>query len=153
MSNSLESIIAAFDRLRQPHLFLWWDKWIPDVSWATYLSGKEGGLSQSITHDEFNYAMKRIEPYKTILFSEQNDLGIYCHQKKVNNRKVSFYYVSHDETIVPIRSNDIDDWKDFLKNNRISHIILGKELRWQAKRQEIHRAIPLGRLLLGLSHL
>jgi len=121
MSNSLQDVVDAFDRLRQPHLFLWWDKWIPDVSWATYLSGKEGGLSQSITHDEFNYAMKRIEPYKTILFSERNDLGIYCHQKKVNNRKVSFYYVSHDETIVPIRSNDIDDWKDFLKNNRISH--------------------------------
>jgi len=39
----------------------------------------------------------------------------------VNNRKVSFYYVSNDETIVPIRSNDIDDWKDFLKDNRIGH--------------------------------
>jgi len=110
MPNLLRDVIDAFYRLRQPHLFLWWDRWVPDVSWAAYLSGKEGGLSHSITHDEFNYAMKWTEPYKTILFSEQNDFGIYCHQKKVNDQKVSFYYVSNDKTIVPIRSNDTDDW-------------------------------------------
>jgi len=62
---------------------MWWDLWIPDEAWATYLSGKEGDLLCPITHDEFNYALKRMQPYQTILYSKsQNDIGVSIRNKK-----------------------------------------------------------------------
>ena len=84
MSNLLQNVVKAFDQLCEPPLFIWWDWWIPDEAWAAYLSNKEDGLSYTITHDEFNYAIKQTQPYQTILFDEkQNDIGIYYHKIKV----------------------------------------------------------------------
>jgi len=87
----IENMVKAFDQLRALPLFIWWDQWIPDKSWAAYLSGKEGILCP-ITHDEFNYALKQTQLYQTILYSDsQNHIGIYYQKQKVKSRMVSFY--------------------------------------------------------------
>jgi len=70
MSNSLQDVVDAFDRLCEAPLLIWWDQWIPHEAWAAYLSNKEGSLSCCIIHDKFNYALKQTQPYKTILLSK-----------------------------------------------------------------------------------
>jgi len=81
--NSLQDIVDALDGHCEPPHFLWGNCWNPYVSWAAYLSEKEGGLSHCIMHNAFDYALKQTEPPKTILFSEsQNKFGIYYHLKK-----------------------------------------------------------------------
>jgi len=120
MTNPLQKIVNEFDWLRQSPSFIWWDQWIPDESWAAYLSNKEGGLSYAIMHDEFNYAIKQTQPYQTILFDEkQNDIGIYYHKIKVKKRMVSFYYISEDKNHVPVRPKDPDEWSKYFDKNCI----------------------------------
>jgi len=120
MSKSLQNVVKAFDRLREPPSFIWWDWWIPDEAWAAYLLNKEGSLSYAITHDEFNYAIKQTQPYQTILFDEkQNNIGVYYHKITVKKRKVSFYYISKDINHVPIRPKDPDEWSKYFDKNCI----------------------------------
>jgi len=37
---------------------------------------------------------------------KKNDFGVYYHNKYVNNRKVSFYYVSKNNDDLPVRPTD-----------------------------------------------
>jgi len=92
MTNPLQKFVNEFDRLCQSPSFIWWDRWIPDESWANYLM-QYGNLNSSITNLDFNKTLQNSEIYRMILsFEAKNDFGIYYHKKFVDKkRKVSFY--------------------------------------------------------------
>jgi len=88
---------------------------------TAYLSNKEGHLS-CIKMNSI-YALKWTKPYKNILFSNsQNDImGIYYNQK-MNDQKVSFYYVSNNNKWSPQKTLHSKEWSAFFLENCISHI-------------------------------
>ena len=51
--------------------------------------------------------------------NKKNDFGVYYHNKYVNDRKVSFYYVSRNNDDSPERPTDRDVWLKYLNENRI----------------------------------
>ena len=106
MTNPLQKIVNEFDRLRQSPLFIWWDRWIPDESWVEYIV-QWGHLAIPITKRDFNRSFQHSDLYKMILTSnKKNDFVVYYHNKYVNNRKVSFYYVSKHNDDSPVRLTD-----------------------------------------------
>ena len=93
MTNPLQKCVNEFDQLHQSLSFIWWDWWIPDESWANYLTMQCSNLNSSITNLDFNKTLQNSEIYRMILsFEAKNDFGIYYHKKFVDKkRKVSFY--------------------------------------------------------------
>jgi len=76
MTNLLYNIVKEFDRLRQPPLFIWWDRWNPDKAWAEYFL--QCGSLGSITKLEFKRSFQNLEFYKMIFSAgeERNDVGV-----------------------------------------------------------------------------
>ncbi len=51
----------------------------------------------------------------------RNDVGIYCHKRKVRKQMVSFYYISKDKKDMPVRPTDPKEWSKYVDNNCIIH--------------------------------
>jgi len=83
MTTPLQNIVKEFDWLRQPPLFIWWDRWIPDESWVDHIV--QYGNIGTITKLEFNRSFQNSEFYKMIFSAGEakNDVGIYYHKRKV----------------------------------------------------------------------
>jgi len=123
MTHPLQEIVAEFDWLRQPPLFVWWDLWIPDDAWVDYLH-QYSKLSRPITKLEFNRAFQNSPFYKMILSAGdgvKNDVGVYLHRKYINSQRVSFYFVSKNKDKVPQHPSCSKEWLAFFQTNRIGH--------------------------------
>jgi len=119
MANAWKNVVAAFDRLRESPDFLWRSKWLSDETLASYISNK-GNNTPVIMYNELNSAIRKSELYQMNFQSESiNTIGVHFHKRKVNNRMVSFYYISKDRNDVPVRPKDRKEWSTYFDENRI----------------------------------
>ncbi len=99
--------------------FLWRSQWLSDETLASYISNNSSD-APAITYNELNSALRKSELYKMNFQSESiNNIGVHFHKRKVNNRTVSFYYISKDKNDVPVRPTDKDEWLKYFNENHI----------------------------------
>ncbi len=119
MANTWKNVVDAFDQLRESPNFLWRSQWLSDETLVSYISDNSRD-APAITYNELNSAIQKSELYKMNFQSESiNNIGVHFHKRKVNNRTVSFYYISKDKDDVPVRPTDKDEWKKYFNKNRI----------------------------------
>jgi len=79
-------------------------------------------LNHPITYFDVKKAFEKLEIYlMSWLSNAKNEVGIYYHQKYVDNWKVSFSHVSKNKRD-PKRPTDVEVWAKFLCSNCIGHI-------------------------------
>ena len=119
MTNTWKNFVDVFDQLRELPDFLWRSQWLCDETLASYISNNSSD-APAITYNELNSALRKSELYKMNFQSESiNNIGVHFHKRKVNNRTVSFYYISKDKNDVPVRPTDKDEWLKYFNENHI----------------------------------